>query len=75
MDLVCTKVQYEFLKELAKATKVVSTYACMPIITLYEDDLEVDKGVSPSQDSFKFVEGEDARGDDISHYELDTTKL
>lgn len=47
----------------------------MPIINLYENDSEVDKGNTPDSETFKYVKGEDERGDDISYYELDTTKL
>ena len=32
LELVCTEEQYSFLRELAKATKAVSTYDCMPVI-------------------------------------------
>lgn len=75
LELVCTDKQYAFLRELAKATKSVSFYDCMPIINLYENDSEVDEGITQDSETFKFVKGEDERGDDISYYELDTTKL
>lgn len=72
-ELVCTDEQYAFLKELAKATKVVSFYDCMPIIKLSDSEDDVD--VSSNSENLRFVEVEDERGDDCSHYVLDTTKL
>ena len=75
LELVCTEEQYSFLRELAKATKAVSTYHCMPVIELWNGNYEVDEDVSPSSENFKLVEGETDEGDTYSYHELDTTKL
>lgn len=75
LELVCTEEQYSFLRELAKATKAVSTYDCMPVIELWDGNYEVDEDVSPSSENFKLVEGETDEGDTYSYHELDTTKL
>lgn len=74
-ELVCTEEQYSFLRELAKATKNVSAYDCMPVIELWDGNSEVDEDVSPSSENFKLVEGEDEDGDTYSYHERDTTKL
>lgn len=72
-ELVCTDEQYAFLKELAKATKAISFYDCMPIIELSDSEDAVD--VSSNSENLRFIEVEDEQGDDCSHYVLDTTKL
>lgn len=74
-ELVCTEEQYSFLRELAKATKAVSTFSCMPVIELWDGISEVDKDLSPSSENFKLFEGEWDNGDTYSYQELDTTKL
>lgn len=75
-ELVCTKEQYSFLKELANATKVISTFSCMPVIDLYNRGSEEDAEELPiNSDNLKFVEEVSEYGDDLSYYELDTTKL
>ena len=73
-ELVCTKEQYAFLKELAGATQTVSTFSCMPIILLQDSSGE-DEDVPTNSDNLKWVEEIDESGDDYSHYVLDTTKL
>lgn len=73
-ELVCTKEQYAFLKELAGATQTVSTFSCMPIIILQDSSGE-EEDVPTSSDNLKWVEEIDEDGDDYSHYVLDTTKL
>jgi hypothetical protein len=75
LELVCTEEQYAFLREIAKATKVVSDYNCMPIIHVYNRESEEDEDVTSSSENLKFVEGVDEDGDEFSYYELDTTKL
>lgn len=74
-ELVCTKEQYAFLKELAGATQTVSTFSCMPIIRLHNYSEEVDEDVQSSPENLKLVEGVNDDGDEFSYYELDTTKL
>ena len=78
LELVCTEEQYAFLKEVAKATEVVSTYDCMPFIYLHnysEEGEEVDEDVQSIPENLKLVEGVNEDGDEFSYYELDTTKL
>ena len=74
-ELVCTEEQYSFLRELANATKAVSTFSCMPVIELWDGESEVDKDLTPSSENFKLLEGETDGGDTYSYHELDTTKL
>ena len=65
-----------YLKKVAKATEVVSTYDCMPIIYLQNySKKEEDEDNRPNPENFKLVEGVDENGDEFSYYELDTTKL
>lgn len=73
-ELVCTKEQYAFLKELAGETQTVSTFSCMPIIIL-QDDSGKGEDVPTNSDNLKWVEEIDESGDVYSHYVLDTTKL
>ena len=73
-ELVCTKEQYAFLKELAGATQTVSTFSCMPNILLQDSSGE-DEDVPINSDNLKWVEEVDENGDENSHYVLDTTKL
>lgn len=73
-ELVCTKEQYAFLKELAGATQTVSTFSCMPIILLHDNPGEKEE-VPTNSDNLKWVEEVDENGDENSHYVLDTTKL
>ena len=73
-ELVCTKEQYAFLKELAGATQTVSTFSCMPIILLQDSSGEKEE-VPTNSDNLKWVEEVDENGDENSHYVLDTTKL
>lgn len=73
-ELVCTKEQYSFLKELAGATQTVSTFSCMPIIIL-QDNLGEEEDVPTNSDNLKLVEEVDENEDEDSHYVLDTTKL
>lgn len=73
-ELVCTKEQYAFLKELADATQTVSTFSCMPIIILQDNSGE-GEDVPTNSDNLKWVEEVDENGDENSHYVLDTTKL
>lgn len=78
LELVCTEDQYAFLKEVAKATEVVSTYDCMPFICLHnysEKEEEADEDVQSTPENLKLVEGVNEDGDEFSYYELDTTKL
>lgn len=77
LELVCTKEQYAFLKEVAKATEVVSTYDCMPFICLhnYSEKEEADEDVQSTPENLKLVEGVNEDGNEFSYYELDTTKL
>ena len=52
LELVCTEEQYAFLKEVAKATEVVSTYDCMPFIYLHnysEKEEEADEDNQPGR--------------------------
>ena len=77
LELVCTEEQYAFLKEIAKATEVVSTYD-MPIIRLHnysEKEEEADEDVQSTPENLKRVEGVNEDGNEFSYYELDTTKL
>ena len=77
LELVCTEDQYAFLKEVAKATEVVSTYDCMPFIYLHnyseEEGAEEDNQSIP--ENLKLVEGVNEDRNEFSYYELDTTKL
>lgn len=73
-ELVCTKEQYAFLRELAGATQTVSTFSCMPIIILQDNSGE-EEDVPTNSDNLKWVEELEDNGDDNSHYVLDTTKL
>lgn len=78
LEIKCTEEQFAFLREVAKATETVSTYSCMPIMKLSQNDelLELlDEDNSNTSKHLKFIEIEDERGDDCSYYELDTTKL
>lgn len=75
ISLKCTEEQFAFLKELAKVTKVVSTYSCMPIMTLSQGNEQVDEDIHKNSKHLKFLEGVDENGNDFSYYELDTTKL
>lgn len=75
LELVCTEEQYAFLKEIAKATEVVSTYDCMPIIRLHNYSEEVDEDVQSTPENLKLVEGVNEDENEFSYYELDTTKL
>lgn len=75
LEIKCTEEQFTFLREVAKATKVVSTYSCMPIMKLSQNDELLDEDSSNNSKHLKFIEIEDERGDDCSYYELDTTKL
>lgn len=78
LELVCTEEQYDFLKEVAKATEVVSTYDCMPFIYLHnysEKEEEADEDNQPTSENLKLVEGVNEDGNEFSYYELDTTKL
>lgn len=75
ISLTCTEEQFAFLKELAKVTKVVSTYSCMPILELSQDGKLLDEDVTDNSEYLKLVEGEDENGNGFSYYELDTTKL
>lgn len=75
LEIKCTEEQFAFLREVAKATKEISTYSCMPIIKLSQNDELLDEGSSNTSKHLKFVEIEDECGDDCSYYELDTTKL
>ena len=77
-ELVCTEEQYAFLKEVAKATEVVSTYDCMPFIYLHnysKDEEEADEDDQSISENLKLVEGVNEDGGGFSYYELDTTKL
>lgn len=73
--MVCTEEQYSFLRELAKATKAVSTYDCMPVIELWDGESEVDEDLTPSSENFKLLEGAWEDGDTYSYHKLDTTKI
>ena len=73
-ELVCTEEQYTFLKELAGATQMVSTFSCMPIIKLHNSSGQ-EEDVQTNSDNLKWVEEVEENGDDNSHYILDTTKL
>lgn len=75
LELVCTEEQYAFLKEVAKATEVVSTYDCMPFIYLHNYSEEADEDDQSTPENLKLVKGVDEDGDEFSYYELDTTKL
>lgn len=75
LEIKCTEEQFAFLREVAKATKAVSTYSCMPIMKLSQNDKLLDEDSSNTSKHLKFIEIEDERGDDCSYYELDTTKL
>ena len=78
LELVCTEEQYAFLKEVAKATEVVSTYDCMPFICLHnysEEEKEIDEDDQSTPENLKLVEGVNEDGDEFSYYELNTTKL
>ena len=75
LEIKCTEEQFTFLREVAKATKAVSTYSCMPIMKLSQNDELLDEDSSNNSKHLKFIEIEDERGDDCSYYELDTTKL
>ena len=75
ISLKCTEEQFAFLKELAKVTKVVSTYSCMPILELSQDGKLLDEDVTDNSEYLKLVEGVDENGNGFSYYELDTTKL
>ena len=78
LELVCTEEQYAFLKEVAKATEVVSTYDCMPSIYLHsysEEEGEADEDDQSTPENLKLVKGVDEDGNEFSYYELDTTKL
>lgn len=75
LELVCTEEQYSFLRELAKATKAVSAYDCMPVIELWDGESEVDEDLTPSSENFKLLEGEWGDGDTYSYHELNTTKI
>ena len=75
LELVCTEEQYAFLKEVAKATEVVSTYDCMPFIYLHNYSEEGDEDDQSTPENLKLVKGVDEDGDEFSYYELDTTKL
>lgn len=78
LELVCTEEQYAFLKEIAKATEVVSTYDCMPFIYLHnysKEEEEADEDDQSIPENLKLVEGVNEDGGEFSYYELDTTKL
>ena len=77
LELVCTEEQYAFLKEVAKATEVVSTYDCMPFIYLlnYSEEEEAGEDDQTTSENLKLVEGVNGDGDEFSYYELNTTKL
>lgn len=76
LELVCTEEQYAFLKEIAKATEVVSTYDCMPFIYLHNySEEEADEDDQSIPENLKLVEGVNEDGGEFSYYELDTTKL
>lgn len=75
ISLKCNEEQFAFLKELAKVTKVVSTYSCMPILELSQDGKLLDEDVLDNSEHLKLREGVDENGNGFSYYELDTTKL
>ena len=75
LEIKCTEEQFAFLREVAKATEAVSTYSCMPIMKLSQNDELLDEDSSNTSKYLKFIEIEDECGDACSYYELDTTKL
>lgn len=75
ISLTCTEEQFLFLRELSNATKHVSTYSCMPVVSLFKEG-DLSEEIAPiKSEHLRFIEGEDENGNGFSYYELDTTKL